>query len=103
MGRSSEGHEELEVDEDSTWPTLTEQLNLKEALKDGGDGGHGAGMVVPPGGWGSWCPRSSIKLWFMVDRIMTYHDISTVDGVRNQLTTGRHHLVQGCSCDVNGI
>jgi hypothetical protein len=31
----SEGHEELEVDEDATWPTLTEQLNLKEAMKDG--------------------------------------------------------------------
>ena len=28
-------HEELEVDEDATWPTLTEQLNLKEAVKDG--------------------------------------------------------------------
>jgi hypothetical protein len=31
----SEGHPELEVDEDATWPTLTEQLNLKEAMKDG--------------------------------------------------------------------
>eukprot|EP00435_Cladocopium_sp_Y103_P019377 s726_g4.t1 len=46
-----QGHEELEVDEGSTWPTLTEQLNLKEAVKDATAGAsymYQGSVPVPP-------------------------------------------------------
>lgn len=46
-----QGHEELEVDEDATWPTLTEQLNLKEAMKEATAGAsymYQGSVPVPP-------------------------------------------------------